>query len=144
MFLQTVSAAIKAKKYAGRYIPVFMATNDNYAPFLGVTLNSLLLNADRYYFYDIYIFHSGIKEYYISKLDSIQEKDADVRCVNVKSIITSQNLYSNRHYSVEMYHRFLIPELFFFHGRKQSISIVTQSYWTAFINYTILISETMC
>ena len=114
MFLQTVSAAIKAKKYAGRYIPVFMATNDNYAPFLGVTLNSLLLNADRYYFYDIYIFHSGIKEYYISKLDSIQEKDANVRCVNVKSIITSQNLYSNRHYSVEMYHRFLIPELFFF------------------------------
>ena len=114
MFLQTIAAAIKAKKYAGRYIPVFMATNDNYAPFLGVTLNSLLLNADRYYFYDIYIFHSGIKDYYISKLDSIQEKDVSVRCLNVKSIITSQNLYSSRHYSVEMYHRFLIPELFFF------------------------------
>ncbi len=114
MFLRAINATKRAKAYGDRYIPVFMATNNNYAAFLGVTLNSLIKNSDSYYFYDIYILHSGINEYYINKLDSVTGGNISVCCLNVKEIITSQSLYSNRHYSVEMYHRFLIPELFFF------------------------------
>ncbi|MCD7729833.1 MAG: glycosyltransferase [Clostridia bacterium] len=114
MFLQTVQSAINARWYNERYIPVVMATNNNYAAYLGVTLNSIIKNSDDYYFYDIYVFHSGINKYYIEKLNSVKKDNVAVHCVNVKQIISSQNLYSNRHYSVEMYHRFLIPELFFF------------------------------
>ena len=114
MFLQTIIAHKKASQYKERYVPVFMATNDNYMPYLGVTLNSLICNSDGYYFYDIFILHSGLNNYYIDKLQSLQKDNISVCCINVKQIITSQSLYSNRHYSVEMYHRFLIPELFFF------------------------------
>ena len=114
MFLQIIIAHKKASQYKERYVPVFMATNDNYMPYLGVTLNSLICNSDGYYFYDIFILHSGLNNYYIDKLQSLQKDNISVCCINVKQIITSQSLYSNRHYSVEMYHRFLIPELFFF------------------------------
>lgn len=114
MFLQTILSEKKAKAYGARYIPVFMATNDNYVPYLGVALNSLICNSDEYYFYDVYILHSGINNFYVNKLNNINYENVNVSCINVKQIISSQSLYSNRHYSVEMYHRFLIPELFFF------------------------------
>ena len=38
-----------------KVIPVFFATDDNYAPFLGVTLKSMFENASREYFYEVYV-----------------------------------------------------------------------------------------
>lgn len=114
MFMQTITCAERANCYGDKYVPIFFATDNNYVPFLGVTINSIVANADRNYFYDIYVLHSGIDNYYVEKLSGELSKNVHITCVNVKAIVTSQTLYSNRHYSVEMYHRFLIPELFFF------------------------------
>ena len=113
-FLQTLVAKKKYEKYGKTYIPIFLASNDNYMPYLGVTLNSLILNADKSYMYDIYIMHSGLNNYYINKIVKLKNEYIDVHCINVYELIKSQKLYSNRHYSIEMYYRFLIPELFFF------------------------------
>ena len=114
MFVQTIVCAERMAHYGDKYVPIFFATNNNYVPFLGVTLNSIVASANKNYFYDIYVLHSGIDNYYVEKLSGELSKNVHITCVNVKAIVTSQTLYSNRHYSVEMYHRFLIPELFFF------------------------------
>jgi len=115
MFLHTVMAAIKSEQYKNKYVPICFASDNQYVPYLAVALNSLLKNIDKSYFYDIYVMHTGIDGYYINKLNSQTETGIyQVNCINVKSIIINQNLYSNRHYSTDMYHRFLIPELFFF------------------------------
>ena len=41
-------------------IPIFFATDDNYAPFLTVSLNSLLKNASKDYFYKIYVLTTNL------------------------------------------------------------------------------------
>ena len=43
-------------------IPIFFSTDDNYVPFLAVSIKSLLDNASREYFYNIHILTDGITE----------------------------------------------------------------------------------
>ena len=38
-----------------REIPIFFATDDSYAPFLAVAINSMLDNASKEYFYKIFV-----------------------------------------------------------------------------------------
>lgn len=113
-FVQSIIAEQKYKKYGNAYMPIFLAANDNYMPYLGVTINSLIINADKSYVYDIFVMHSGINNYYINKIVKLCNDYIRIHCININDLIKSQKLYSNRHYSVEMYYRFLIPELFFF------------------------------
>lgn len=114
MFIQTIVAERRYHAQGENYVPIFMAADNNYIVYLGVTLNSIILNADKNYYYDVFILHTGIERYYINKLNNIRNENVSVNCINIRQIITAQSLYSNRHYSVDMYHRFLIPELFFF------------------------------
>ena len=45
-----------------KIIPIFFATDDNYVPFLAVSIKSLLDNASKEYFYNIHILTDGISE----------------------------------------------------------------------------------
>lgn len=114
MFMQTIYSAKKSGIYGENYIPIFFAANENYMPYLGVTINSIIKSSNNNFIYDIYILHSGINKYYISKIVQLNSDNIFIHCLNVNDLIKSQKLYTNRHYSVEMYYRFLIPELFFF------------------------------
>ena len=52
-------------------IPVFFATDDNYIPYLGVTLKSMMANASKEYFYDIYVLSTSLKEENKAKIRNI-------------------------------------------------------------------------
>ena len=41
-------------------IPIFFATNDNYAPYLTVCIKSLLANASKDYFYKLYVLTTNL------------------------------------------------------------------------------------
>ena len=45
-----------------KIIPVFFATDNNYVPFLAVSIKSLLCNASKDYFYNIHVLTDGISE----------------------------------------------------------------------------------
>lgn len=45
-----------------KIIPIFFATDDNYVPFLAVSIKSLLDNASKDYFYNIHVLTDGISE----------------------------------------------------------------------------------
>lgn len=49
-------------------IPIFFATDDNYAPFLSVTLNSMLKNASKDYFYKIYVLTTNLNPEYEKRI----------------------------------------------------------------------------
>lgn len=100
-------------KKAGRYkniIPIVLSTNDNYAPYLAVTIQSVIENSMINNFYDIYVFHSGLSENMIENLEAIYTANLSVTCINIKNCI-SDSLFTCAHYSVEMYYRVLIPEV---------------------------------
>lgn len=101
-----------------RTIPIVLATNDNYAPYAGVTITSLLDNASDEYFYDIYIFYTELSSDNINRFEKMNQQYKDccgriqIRCLNINSYIDKEvPLYENFHFSKEMYYRILIPTI---------------------------------
>jgi lipopolysaccharide biosynthesis glycosyltransferase/glycosyltransferase involved in cell wall biosynthesis len=95
-----------------KVIPVVMATNDNYAPYLFATVNSISRTLNEGYRCRIFVFHSSLSRKYVDLLENSLEYDnVDVFCIDVSAIAEAQETYSRAHYSIEMYYRILIPEL---------------------------------
>jgi lipopolysaccharide biosynthesis glycosyltransferase/glycosyltransferase involved in cell wall biosynthesis len=103
----------KARDYEKDPIPIVMATNNNYAPYVFTTIESISQSNNNTNI-DIFIFHSGISDTYIEKLNQISNEKIRVHPINVSAIANLQTNYTRAHYSVEMYYRILIPELFDF------------------------------
>ncbi len=98
-------------------IPVFFAVNDNYAPYLGVALDSMLDNASRNYFYKVYVLVTDLSEVHKNKLFEVQKKYCDFASldfVDVKAQLekTKDRLHIRDYYSLETYYRFFIASLF--------------------------------
>lgn len=95
-----------------KHIPVVLATNDNYAPYLYVTLKSISDNLCSDYLCDVYIFHTGLNEKYIKLYEGATEfANLRILTLNIKALTTNHMQYSRAHYSSEMYYRLLIPEV---------------------------------
>lgn len=110
-----ISYTIKAR--VPNTIPIVLATDDNYAPYLGVTLQSIIDNSSNEENYEIFVFNTALNTNFVNSLEMMSQKNIRISCINVSSIIESQNLYSKAHYSVAMYFRYLIAELFFFYPK---------------------------
>lgn len=91
---------------------IVFATNDNYAKYLVVALQSLVENSNKNYFYNIAVFHSGLSQKSKNDILSVKSENISIKFINVNQYIQSINLYSKAHYSTEMYYRILIPRLF--------------------------------
>ena len=71
-------------------IPIFMATDDNYAKYLAVALRSIIDNANKTdYFYRIYILETDLDVKFLDEFKAICSKYASVEYVNVKNQIKS-------------------------------------------------------
>ena len=94
-------------------IPVVLACNKSYAPFVSVTIESLLHNSNLFYYYDIYVLHTDLSHKLIKVLEK-QTPNYNVRCVNVSKYINPHlnNLPKNSQYiTKETYYRIVIPSL---------------------------------
>ena len=96
-------------------IPVFFATDDNYVPFVHVSILSLLENGSKNYNYNIHILTEGLTQENIDGLVNTYSNDC------VKIIINNltekvkkhkNNMYSRFYYSNAIYYRAYIPEMF--------------------------------
>lgn len=83
-----------------------LATNDNYAPYAGVTITSLLDNSSNEYIYDIYIFYTELSSDNISRFEKMNQQykncrdGIQIRCININSYIDKEvPLYENFHFS---------------------------------------------
>ncbi len=96
-----------------KIIPIVFATNDNYAPYLSVAIQSINENTNKDCFYDIYVFHTSLSIQNQLVLKSMRNSNLSIRFVNVLPYIENLRNYSHSHYSIEMYYRLLIPEILF-------------------------------
>lgn len=95
-------------------IPIFFATDENYAPFLAVSLNSLLQNASKEYFYKIYVLTTSLSEETQSRIKKVLTPNSSIEYISLKNELDKiQDLFHLRdYYSKETYYRFFIPDLF--------------------------------
>lgn len=95
-------------------IPIFFATDDNYARFLNVTLESLIENASNDYNYDIYVMNDGLSMSSRRSIKRFEEEGFKIHFVNVDSKLQALKLKLNirDYYTMTTYYRLLLPELY--------------------------------
>lgn len=97
-------------------IPVFFATDDNYVPFLAVSIKSLLDNASKDYFYNIHILTDGINEENQTRLQEIMTPNSKLIFDNVsehvKKIRARLDATLRDYYTVSIFYRLFIAALY--------------------------------
>lgn len=95
-------------------IQIVYATNNMYAPYAGVSIASLVEHASADYFYNICVFHTGLSATTKNCLNSMRGKNYKVETLAVDRFIEEEVklMYTNFHFSKEMFYRILIPHIF--------------------------------
>ena len=96
-----------------RVIPVVFATNEKYAPYAGVAIQSIIEHAGLGRYYRIYVLHSELSDDMVRLLEAQSSRNLSVRCLNVEMLVhlKNANLHVRAHISKETYYRFIIPEV---------------------------------
>jgi lipopolysaccharide biosynthesis glycosyltransferase len=100
--------------FSDNNVPVIFASDDNYAPYLGVALQSLLEHSSKDYNYDIIIFDDSIREdykYLLLKQVSYNN-NVSIRFYDVSNCFKEHNIsdwYHKGHLSQAMYARIFCP-----------------------------------
>ena len=95
-------------------VPVFFATDDLYAPYLGVALRSLAEHASNDVFYDVNILIDRLSPDNEKRLTSLSRDNVKVRFVKVSDRLDKLGhmLHLRDYYTHATYFRFFIPALF--------------------------------
>ena len=102
-----------------RVVPVVFASNDEYAPYAGVAIESILRNPGEGSFYRIYVLYDRMSRYHRESLEQIKRSNASVHCIDVSKRVDAlrEVFFECSYFTRETYFRFLIPELFPFYDQ---------------------------
>ena len=105
---------IKCGEIKGKEIPLFFATDNNYLPFLSITLQSIKENSSREYDYKVYVLHSGVRSDYQEKIERFSEKGFEVSFVDVTEKLKdiAADLHMRDYYTCTTYFRVFIAGMF--------------------------------
>lgn len=94
-------------------IPIVLAANEKFAPYLDVMIRSIICHASPDRNYDIIILHNDItdRSKELIKSAAVKKENISIRFARVKEYFDETKLFVNNHLSVETYYRLIIPEL---------------------------------
>lgn len=93
-------------------VPVVFAANDNYAPYLGVALYSLITNSNPKQRYHIYLLFTDISLEHQRRLKQMEQDNISIFCMDIKEHIENIHDFKGvNHLSVETICRLYISEL---------------------------------
>lgn len=105
---------IRLVKKNKKEIPIFFATDDNYIPFLDVTLRSLIAHASKKYNYVINIINTGLNQERCDIVRSLENENFTINFCDISEKVEPlknklKNLY---HFSFATWYRLFIQSLF--------------------------------
>lgn len=94
-------------------IPIFFATDDNYAPYLVVALQSIVDNSSADNQYNIYIMATTLSVYNVAQLNKFNRDNFTVEYIDVTSKLDSMGdiLHLRDYYTNTTYYRLFIPSI---------------------------------
>lgn len=95
-------------------IPIFFAVDDGYIPFLAVTLESLIDNSSKNYYYSVKILHTNVSEENKKKISKYQRNNVNIEFVDLNYYIerVKDKLYTRDYYTKTTYFRLFVPDLY--------------------------------
>ena len=93
-------------------IPIVLAANENYAPYLATTIVSIKKNAKKGVFYDISIIHKNINEKSQNIILKLKDDNFSIRFFDISSFENRfRHLFRRGHFTIETWFRLLMPEI---------------------------------
>ena len=95
-------------------IPIFFAVDDNYAPYLAVSLESLKASASPKYIYEVNILIEALSEEHRTNLQAFATDNINITFCDVTKKVNNlcSRLHLRDYYTRTTYYRFFIPEMF--------------------------------
>jgi lipopolysaccharide biosynthesis glycosyltransferase/DNA-binding MarR family transcriptional regulator len=95
-------------------IPVFFSTDDNYIPFLDVTIRSLIENASKEYNYKLIVLNTGLDPENVAKVKQNEQPGFEIEFVDISEQLgyIKAKLKNVYHFSIVTYYRLFIASLF--------------------------------
>lgn len=96
-------------------IRICLASDNNYAPYLAVSIKSLIENANKNEFYEIYILNDNIETSNKNRILEMSKDKIYIRFIEINKYIKSNvknKFYVWGHFSRSVYSRFFIPRIF--------------------------------
>lgn len=100
-----------SQKTKYEHIPVFLSSDDRYAPFVTTTIISIMSNTKS--FVDFYILDGGISKINQIKIKSINQifPNFSIEFIKIDTQKEFKGFPTRLHFSIDMYTRYLIPQL---------------------------------
>lgn len=99
-------------------IPVVLSADNNYAPYLGVCIKSIIENASRTNIYDIYILTSNINDDYQSRIKNMEQENVSINFYDMETVLKGLDMSlfkcpntGNNFYSAETYYRLFLSRI---------------------------------
>ncbi len=95
-------------------VPIFFAVDDEYIPFLGVTIQSIIDNSSKEYLYAIKILYTKISDNNIKRIKKLEQENLKIEFVDLNYYIDriKDKLYTRDYYSKSTYFRLFLPNLY--------------------------------
>ncbi len=95
-------------------IPIFFSSDNNYLPFLAVSIRSLIENASPDYRYRIHILNNGLDARRLAPILAMQRENVEIRPVDVSASIEpiAERLNLRDYYTASIYFRLFIASMF--------------------------------
>ncbi|MDR3289991.1 MAG: glycosyltransferase family 8 protein [Rickettsiales bacterium] len=92
-------------------VPVFLASNDNYAPFVATTIASICYNTKS--FVEFYILDNEISNFHKKQIETLKEKfdNFSIEFLQVKPDLFKDFSFGLSHISLDMYSRFFMFDM---------------------------------
>ena len=97
-----------------RVIPIFFAVDDEYIPCLAVTLQSLIENSSKNYYYSLKVLYTNVSEENKKKIIKYEKPNVKIEFVDLNYYIeeVKDKLYTRDYYTKTTYFRLFIPNLY--------------------------------
>lgn len=95
-------------------IPIFFSADDNYIPFLDVSIRSLIEHASKEYKYKIIVLNAGLNQENMNKVKLLENENVQIEFVNISKATKSleQDLPNLYHFGLAAWYRLFIQSLF--------------------------------
>ena len=92
-------------------IPIVFATDDNYVPYCGVAISSLIQNAYKANTIEIFVLYDRLSLTSIRRLESLTTESAQVSCICIHDYIMDLNVAEYNHVTIASAYRLVIPDV---------------------------------
>lgn len=95
-----------------KIVPIVYSVNNQYAPYMYISLQSLIAHTSDSWTYKVYILYTDLEKRHIERLKSLNRTNIEVLCIDISRNMKGIAIKNSNYLTVETCYRLLLPELF--------------------------------